>query len=76
MATLLHNIHPGMQKSIVEAKDRIEKKVAHQTEKSIHTVHQRLVAFELRVRACPSSTINLMIFRKLWRVYGLMLMLS
>lgn len=29
MDTLLHHIHPWMQKSIVEAEDRIKKKVAH-----------------------------------------------
>ena len=48
-----------MQKSIAEVEDQIEKKVVQQTDKSIQAVHQHLGAFELRVLACPTPTIDL-----------------
>ena len=48
MATLLHHIHPWMQRSIVEAEERLERKMAQYTERK---VHQRLDAFELRFLA-------------------------
>lgn len=60
MATLLHHIHSLLQKSIAEVEDQIEKKVVQQTDKSIQAVHQHLGAFELRVLACPTPTIDLM----------------
>ena len=48
MATLLHHIQLWMQRSIAEAKDRIEKKIAQQTN-----------VFELRFLARPAPTIDL-----------------
>ncbi|XP_027768212.1 uncharacterized protein LOC114074437 [Solanum pennellii] len=59
MATLLHHIQPWMQRSIAEAEEQIEKKVAQQMERRIQAVHQRLDAFELKVLACPAVTIDL-----------------
>lgn len=59
MATLLHHIHPWMQKAIAEAEDQIDKKVYQQIEKRIQE-STRLDAFELRVLACPTPNIYLM----------------
>lgn len=59
MATLLYHIKPLMQKSINEAEDRIQKKVAQQTEWKIQAAHQHHDAFELRVLARPAPTIYL-----------------
>ena len=59
MDTLLHHIHPWMQKSIAEAEDRIDKRVAQQMERKIQAVNQRLDAFELRVLTRPAPTIDL-----------------
>ena len=43
MATLLHHIQLWMQKSIIEAEDRVEKKIVMQMHRKIKAVHQRLV---------------------------------
>ncbi|XP_025884999.2 uncharacterized protein [Solanum lycopersicum] len=59
MAILLHHIQPWMQRSIAEVEDRIEKKIAQQTERKILALHQRLDAFEFRVLARPAHTIDL-----------------
>ena len=59
IATLLHHIQPWMQKSIVEVEDRVEKNIALQMERKIQAVHQRLNAFQFRVLAWPSPTIDL-----------------
>ena len=64
MSTLLHHIQTWMQKSIAEAEDRIDKRVAQQTERKIQAVHQRLDEFELRVLACPAPTIDLTTLKK------------
>ena len=40
-----------MQRSIVEAEERLERRMVHQTERKIAVVHQHLDAFELRVLA-------------------------
>ena len=58
MSTLLHHIETWKQKSIAEAEDRIEKRVAKKTERKIQVVHQRIDAFELRVLARPAPTID------------------
>ena len=68
MATLLHHIQPWMQKSIVKANEQIEKNISQQTERHILAVHQHLDAFELRVIARPSPTIDLTTLQMLWRV--------
>lgn len=60
MTTLLHYIQPWMQKSIGEAEDQIENKVAQQTERKILAVNQCFDLFELRDLAQPSPTIYLM----------------
>ena len=49
MSTLLHHIHPWMQKSITEFEERLERKMVQFTERKIAEVNQRLDAFELRV---------------------------
>ena len=54
MATLLHHIQPWMQKSIIESKARMERKMQWK----IAEVHQRLDAFELRVLARPASSVD------------------
>lgn len=66
MATLLYQIRPRMQKSIVEAEDHFEKRVVYQTEQKIQAVHQRLYAFNMRVLECPASPppIDLTTFKK------------
>ena len=51
MATLLHHIHPWMQRSITEAEVRLECKMVQRTERNIAEVHQLLDAFELPVLA-------------------------
>ena len=58
MATLLHHIHPWMQKSITESEERLERKMVQFTERKIAEVNQRLDAFELRVLARPSSPVD------------------
>ena len=55
MATLLHHIQPWMQRYIVEAEERLERKMVQHTKWKISEVHQRLDAFELRVLAQPSE---------------------
>ena len=59
MATLLRNIQPWMQKSIVDVEDHIEKWVSKKAEKKIHTVHKFLDAFELRLLARPTPATKL-----------------
>ena len=54
MATLLHHIQPWMQKSIIESKARMERKM----QQKIAEVHQRLDAFELRVLARPAPPVD------------------
>ena len=39
MATLLHHIQPLMQRSIVEAEERLERKMVQHTERKIVEVH-------------------------------------
>ena len=55
MATLLHHIQPWMQRSIAEAEERLELKMAHHTERKIVEVHHLLDAFELQVLVRPAS---------------------
>ena len=49
MATLLHHIQPWMSRSIAEAEEHMDRKMAQHTERKIMEVHQCLDAFELRV---------------------------
>ena len=42
MATLLHHIHPWMQKSITESEESLERKMVKFTERKIAEVNQRL----------------------------------
>lgn len=58
MATLLHHIHPWMQKSITE-EERIEKRVTKLVEQQLQAVHKHLDAFELRGLARPAPTADL-----------------
>ena len=58
MATLLHHIHPWMKMSIAEAKERLERKMAQQTEQMIAKVQHRLDAFELWVLDCTSPLVD------------------
>ena len=51
MATLLHHIHPSMQRSIAQAEERLESNMAQHIERKIMEVPQRLDTFELRVLA-------------------------
>ena len=51
MATLLHHIHPWMQRSITESEERLERKMMQFTERKIAEVNQCLDVFELRVLA-------------------------
>lgn len=59
MSTLLHHIHPSRQRSIAEAKKRIERKMAQHIERLIMDVHQPLDAFELWFLARPAPTVDL-----------------
>ena len=52
-----------MQRSIVEAEERIERKMAQHTEQQIMEVHQYLDEFELWVLARPSPTVDLTILQ-------------
>ena len=52
-----------MQRSIAEAEERIERKMAQHTEQQIMEVHQYLDEFELRVLARPSPTLDLTILQ-------------
>lgn len=63
MDTLLHHIQPSIQKSIVEAKDLIEKRRDHVRERNIQEVHQLLDAFEQRVLTSPAPSIDLTTLR-------------
>ena len=58
MATLLHHILPWMQKSITESEERLERKMVQFIERKIDEVNQRLDAFELRVLARPSPSVD------------------
>ena len=49
MATLLHHIKPWMQRSISEAEEWLERKMAQHTKQQNMEVHQHLIAFDLRV---------------------------
>ena len=49
-----------MQRSIAEAEERLELKMAHHTERKIVEVHQRLNAFELRVLARPALQVDVL----------------
>ena len=53
MATFLHHIQPRMQRSIVEAEERMERKMVKHTKRKIAEVHQHLDTLKLRVRARP-----------------------
>ena len=58
MATLLHHIHPLMQKSIIESEESLERKIFQYRGRKITEVHQRLDAFELRVLARPAPLVD------------------
>ena len=58
MATLLHHIQAWMQKSIVEAEERLERRMVQHTERKIAEVYQRLDAFELRVLGHPAPPVD------------------
>ena len=58
MATLLHHIQPWMQRSIAEAKERLEQRMVRHRKRKIAEVHQRLDAFELRVLARPAPPVD------------------
>ena len=47
-----------MQKSIVEAEERLERRMVQHTERKIAEVYQRLDAFELRVLARPAPPVD------------------
>ena len=47
-----------MQRSITEKEERLERKIVQYTERKIAEVHQRLVAFELRVLARPAPPVD------------------
>ena len=49
MSTLMHHIHPWMQRSIVEAEECLEREIAQRIERKIAEVYLRLDSFELRV---------------------------
>ena len=58
MATLLHHIHPWMQRSITESEERLERKMMQFTERKIAEINQRLDAIELRVLARPAPPMD------------------
>ena len=58
IATLLHHIKPFMQRSIVEAEESLERKIAQHIERNIAEVHQSLNAFKLRVLARLASPVD------------------
>ena len=60
MSTLLHHIQPWMQRSISEADEQIERKMAQHTKRNIVEVHQHLDAFEMGVLTQPDPTLDLM----------------
>ena len=51
MATILHHIHPWMQRSIAEAEERLVRNMDQHTKWKIAEVYQRLDAFEFWVLA-------------------------
>lgn len=71
MATLLYHIQPWMKKSIVEAKDHIEKWVAKETGRQIQVVNKFLDAFELRLLARPTLSPNSLTSGQSWSTYEL-----
>uniref|UniRef100_M1DPJ2 Integrase core domain containing protein n=1 Tax=Solanum tuberosum TaxID=4113 RepID=M1DPJ2_SOLTU len=60
MATLLHHIQPWMQKSIVESKVRMERRMEGMMDRKVQAVKKRLDAFELRVleRSAPATDLS------------------
>ena len=48
-----------MQRSIIEAEERLERKMVQHTERKIAEVHQRLDAFELRVLAWTAPQVDM-----------------
>ena len=58
MATLLHHIQAWMQRSITESEERLERKMMQFTERKIVEVNQCLDAFDLRVLARPSPSVD------------------
>ena len=58
MATLLHHIHPWMQRSITESEARLERKMQQFIERKIAEVNQSLDAFEFRVLARPAPPVD------------------
>ena len=58
MDTLLHHIHPWMQRSVVETEERLQRRMVQHTERKIAEVHQRLDVFELRVLARPDPPVD------------------
>ena len=58
MSSLLHHIQPWMQRSIVEAEERLERRMVQHIEWKIAEVHQRLDTFELRVLARLSPQVD------------------
>ena len=58
MATLLHHIQPWKQRSIVDAEERLERRMVQHTERKIAEVHQCLDTFELRVLARPAPQVD------------------
>ena len=47
-----------MQRSIVEAEERVEQRMVQHTERKIAEVHQCLAAFDLRVLSLPSRPMD------------------
>ena len=58
MDILLHHIHPWKQKSITESKEHLERKMVQYIERKIVEVNQCLDAFDLRVLARPSPSVD------------------
>ena len=58
MATVRHHM-PWMQRSITEKEERLKRKMVQYTERKIAEVHQHLDAFELRMLARPSPSVDM-----------------
>ena len=72
MATLLHDIHPLMQRSIAETEEHLERKIANHTEWKIGEVHHYLDAFVLWVLDRPVSFVDVSTLRtQCWLLYSL-----
>ena len=50
---------PWMQRSITEKEERLKRKMVQYTERKIAEVHQHLDAFELRMLARPSPSVDM-----------------